>query len=280
MPAVFKLVYDESIIHITDNSIVSDCDNATLTIVPEGDLNDSENYVGFTGLNYIQTYEYDQIKNTNLQGDLFAAKKKWSLWKEKYFYRGIDTLSISLFVGDSYSNGIWLTTPINQYYAGKKDFLVNLGVDEQPVESITVKLPKKGIYELDSLDVYSVAMNDYPNSIKKLSNDALEDVQFDINTVTGSINIDNDKILCISIPYLEGWEAYIDDKEVEIFRINEKYLGIKVSKGQHSIRLVYQTPYYKLGFILSCIGAVFFMFILCSKKLFKKNYINEQKLIK
>jgi uncharacterized membrane protein YfhO len=48
----------------------------------------------------------------------------------------------------------------------------------------------------------------------------------------------------------------VDGQESEVLRANECYMAIKLDKGTHEAKLIYQTPYLKLGALISVISLI------------------------
>ena len=76
-----------------------------------------------------------------------------------------------------------------------------------------------------------------------------------------------------SIPYDKGFRVYVDDKLVKKEIVNKAFLGFKLDKGGHHIRIKYTSPLFKEGVVLSIIGI--FLFIMVTiydrRKLIYKN---------
>ncbi len=76
------------------------------------------------------------------------------------------------------------------------------------------------------------------------------------------------EILFTTIPYSSGWKAYVDGEETKITPLLEDaFIGISLSEGEHEIELIYEPPGRTAGLILSVIGLVcgsFFLY-LCGK---------------
>jgi len=74
------------------------------------------------------------------------------------------------------------------------------------------------------------------------------------------------------IYYPNGWKAYVDDKEVEIRKVNYLLRGIELDKGKHKIEFVFEVPKYKTANTIASIGstilllAIAFMIYLGWKK--------------
>ena len=101
---------------------------------------------------------------------------------------------------------------------------------------------------------------------KSLKQDILKDVVMDTNHISGTLTADQEKLLCMTIPYSSGWRAYIDGVETEILKVDTMYMAVDVPEGTHQIEFYYCTPYLKTGAglsglgILSVIGIVIFRY--------------------
>jgi len=58
---------------------------------------------------------------------------------------------------------------------------------------------------------------------------------------------DAENFLVIANSFYPGWQAFIDDKPVKIYRANYVFQGLLVPAGEHNIVLIYKSTYYELG---------------------------------
>lgn len=72
--------------------------------------------------------------------------------------------------------------------------------------------------------------------------DVLEQVEVEANRISGEIQLDQAKALCITIPYSEGWTATVDGVETELKRANTMFMAMELEPGSHEIVLTYRTP--------------------------------------
>ncbi len=70
--------------------------------------------------------------------------------------------------------------------------------------------------------------------------------------------------LLLSEIFYPGWKAFVDDKPVPIFRGNYLFRVIKIPKGRHSVRLVFDPLYIKIGIGIT----VFILFMLVNLTLY------------
>ena len=144
------------------------------------------------------------------------------------------------------------------YYAGltessfdRSDYLINLGYSETGQTQAVLTFPYAGIYSFDSLEIISLPVSSFSGQIQELGREALQNTVIGTNQVTGTISVSENKLLCLSIPWSEGWTAYVDGQEAELFPANTMYMGLALEAGDHTIELSYCTPGLKAGLCIS-----------------------------
>ncbi len=258
----------ESGVTIEDNHITVTAANSTITLTFEG-LEAAETYLYITGLSYAGTEPVDRY--TELEWDLLSTYEQNEIlnYTQKY-YEEETSLSISVTAknteGTSKSKTLTYYTPKYTCYNDREDFMVNLGYDENAKVSITIKFPSIGTYSIDSIQVLCQPFDNYADQVAALAEDVLENVDFHndnavyaTNLVTGTISLETDKYLLLTIPYTDGWTAYVDGEEQEILQANTMYMALYLEAGEHEIVLKYATPWLRVGCILSVCSAVIFL---------------------
>ena len=86
-----------------------------------------------------------------------------------------------------------------------------------------------------------------------------------LNQIKGRIQVAGNRILCISIPYSEGWSAKVDGQRVPVWKCNRMHLGILLEEGDHEILFSYRTPGLAAGVVISLLS----MFLLIGICLWK-----------
>lgn len=84
---------------------------------------------------------------------------------------------------------------------------------------------------------------------------------FGEDSVSTHLNSNKDELLFISSSYSSGWEARVDGDKAEIFKANNFGIGILVEQGEHTVELIYHTPYMRLGIGFMMLGIVFCIMI-------------------
>lgn len=251
------------------NSFIVTDPNASITLKMES-LPESETYLEFSGLEY-EGSSIEDLYGEDLSVDplnLYTATDWEQLTrynqriKEKNKGYWIEPTRVNIAIqglsekGKVIDKNLIYKTDQSVIYAGQHDFLINLGYHEDFINQITIKFPNAGIYSFDSLEVKSLPMAGYAKKIGILKEDVLENVSIGTDTILGKISLDSPKVLCLSIPYEDGWKAYVDGKSAELYRANIMYLALQLDEGEHDIKLVYHTPGLSWGIMLSLFGIV------------------------
>ena len=153
-----------------------------------------------------------------------------------------------------------------QFYSGRQDFLLNSCRITRPLSSIVVTFPARGIYHFDEFSVVSEPLTTYESKVTALAAESLENVDIHQNAssfvssgVTGEITVSENKLLCLTIPYSNGWKAYVDGTPVVIEKVNLMFSGLWLTPGHHTIELRYETPGLLYGICLSAAGFLLFL---------------------
>lgn len=79
---------------------------------------------------------------------------------------------------------------------------------------------------------------------------------FDNYGFTAGINLSKESLVFFSVPYDEGFTAYVNGEPVDIERANIGFMAVRAPAGENVIRFEYHTPGLKQGIIIS-LGALF-----------------------
>ncbi len=148
------------------------------------------------------------------------------------------------------------------YYIDNPNILFNLGYRDNHSGNISIVFSvKKGEYSYKDIKLIAVPVDDYETDINNLKKYPFNITSFSNKDVCGTINNYEDGILQLSTSYSQGWTAYVDGNKTEIINVNTGFIGIPLAKGEHTVKLVYETPYLKLGTKLSYVGLVLIIFV-------------------
>ncbi len=140
----------------------------------------------------------------------------------------------------------------NRAYIGDlSDYLIKMEGDAP----YSLQFEQAGSYSLDSVELLSIDMTNYPTEYQKLVNNGhLDHVTMDSNLISGTVDAESDGYLFLSIPYSEGWECRMDDTPIELIRTDYAFMSVPVTEGEHQIVLEYHSPWMRTGGCLSILG--------------------------
>lgn len=103
--------------------------------------------------------------------------------------------------------------------------------------------------------IKNIKMHTLPASALHQQVDPLETKKTS-KVLEGNINVSKDGYFITRIPYEKGYTMYIDNKKVNAEKVNQAFLGCRISKGTHQIKITFTPPGYTLACIISTIGVI------------------------
>ena len=183
------------------------------------------------------------------------------------------TVISSLADGTEIQKTLSYKTESSQYYSGWHDFLINMGASGDPKTYMTIVFGEKGTYTFDELSVYFQPLDNLNGQLEAYKTNTLQNVElgknpisFATNRISGTVELEQNKLLCLEIPYLKGFTAYVDGKKADIIKSNYMFMSIPLKAGSHEIVLKYRTPGLLAGFLLTLVGFCIFIFMNIRKK--------------
>ena len=87
------------------------------------------------------------------------------------------------------------------------------------------------------------------------------------NGLTSTITASDKSFVVYQIPYDEGWNVRINNKKVEIEKVDNGLIGVPIDKGINEITFKYEVPGLKEGLIISVISLIIYIiYILFNSK--------------
>lgn len=142
-------------------------------------------------------------------------------------------------------------------YFKRENILFHLNEMTDEEKTMTIQFQDEGHYHFDKVSVVSRPYNETEMSsfAERGEERALVLEVFEDEYVKGTVETEAG-ILVTNIPYSAGWTALVDGEEVDTEKVNTGFIGIPLSTGDHTIEFVYETPFLKIGFILTIFGLV------------------------
>lgn len=194
------------------------------------------------------------------EGAFIRLRTDCSQDAERYFlfdnlwYEGADNAQI-IVTDDVNTCGLDVHSVTSNYYAGIHDFLCNIGFSEEHGGSYRIIFSRPGIYSIDEIRIVDQLLERLGAwSGARKEKEAAYSIEED--EIMLCAEADEDSLLYLSVPYSEGWSAWIDGEKVPVLKVNHFGMGLYIPKGEHSVRLKYHTPYLRPGLVLMAAGAI------------------------
>ena len=177
------------------------------------------------------------------------------------------SFNIGVQCGDVFKYGRAMARAYPWYY-GREDYLFCLGYKDEDRDSVALQIPYPGIFPLEDIELFALPLDQYPEQVEKLRAEPLENVDISANRIAGTVDLSEDKVLCLTVPYEKGWSAFVDGQQMDIMRANYAFMGLSLNAGHHDIEFRYHLPYLKEGLLLSGIslGLTLIVIVLTKKK--------------
>ena len=138
------------------------------------------------------------------------------------------------------------------YYAPNRTVCLGCNV----TGDVTVIMNHSDILDITDVRFFALPVSEYDEAMEALQTNLLTNATVSNNMLTGVLHAEKDMILQVAVPYQDGWKAYIDGVETEIFASGVQYIGLEVSAGTHNIELRYIEPGFEAGVIITSTGAL------------------------
>ncbi len=153
--------------------------------------------------------------------------------------------------------------------SGRANFPIYLGGYEKSSVTVTIEFEDSVILGIDSPTLYSVDYDALEYATEKLRADSLAVTEFSSDRIVGTVNFENDGRLLTTIPYDEGWQVKIDGEDVHISESLGALISIDVSKGEHTVEMVYRPECYTYALAFSLTGTAIFGIIIACEYVYK-----------
>lgn len=154
------------------------------------------------------------------------------------------------------SETLTLRGQAQSYYFETDAAVFHLGYSEESLSSCTVTFEKAIEAVYDDIYVVCVPMDGMDSQVDALREVVLENVVEDGDRITGTISLEDSRLLTFSVPYAEGWSVYVNGQEAEMLQVNTMYCGVLLEPGEYEIELRYEQPGASAGNLISAVAVI------------------------
>lgn len=99
-------------------------------------------------------------------------------------------------------------------------------------------------------------VEDWKAAVEAARKTAATDIKMTGSGLTAKTSGDRERLVYFSVPNDNGWTAYINGEQTEIYNVNGGFMGLIVPAGEAEIELRFETPGLKIGALVS-IASIF-----------------------
>lgn len=213
----------------------------------------------FTPINF-NTVNFDNVgSQINLTNSILTKTKlnKSGLVTFTYTPTTNDAYYLTLGSGLNTDNVLFKLNghELKQYKTYRNTVVVNIASNNKGKKIVlTAKLKKRTLF-LENFTLYQMNVNSFKSQIKQLKASELNVTKYNQHSITGSISVKrNHQVVFTTIPYSKGWHVKVDGKSVSTSKSLNTFLSFKVTKGNHTVKLIYWPPYMGIGLIVSILA--------------------------
>lgn len=164
---------------------------------------------------------------------------------------------------------IYYNKDFKEFGFAAANYMLDKKFEKLSSEEKKKKLKNTIVLNEEQIKKYQYLYDDNENTIYKSS-----DFEFKNNGFSSRINSSKETLAIYTIPYDNGWVAKVNGKEVDIEKVDNGMMAIKINKGENDITFNYITPGLKYGMILSVISSIILFLYVMNPKLrnFKWTY--------
>ena len=161
----------------------------------------------------------------------------------------------------------WPPNIVEEFYANR--YITHMNSLQKGEKYCFEIYANKEEYEKNGLDIKFYAFDDekIKDKVESVNKDIFKLKNIGKNSLDGTVTLKDDGYICYEISYDEGWHVIVDGKEVEKEAIYDCFLGVRLSSGQHKVKIYYIPPGLEAGLIVSlCSGIILTIFLKVRKK--------------
>ena len=122
-------------------------------------------------------------------------------------------------------------------------------------DPITVKIhynkPNSGTI---SVYTYCIDPDVYEEMLSRLGDEQLSVTYYDDTTIKGTINVKEDGLLLMTVPYSEGFTIYVDGQAATAEPVGDALMAVRLGSGTHEIILKYRPAGFSQAVMISLTG--------------------------
>lgn len=228
----------------------------------------------FTRLDDVQVASVDvttgEYRNGNLE---CSCRENMEFGKVELTYAVHESQQVYAFVETKHAQGIYATRSDGTRVDLTTDCgaITSIGyLSAGESVTVTVEYEDGNVAPIDSF-VYGFDDEAWQQAYQLLADETLKVTGYSDTSISGSVNVKEDGMLVVSVPYEKGWTVKVDGKKADVSLLGDAFISVPLSAGSHKIEMKFVPNGLFAGIIvtLAAIGIFVFMCIMRKRILLK-----------
>lgn len=130
---------------------------------------------------------------------------------------------------------------------------LNYVIAEENLDTLYINLPTN-TYNISNLEISYLDPAHIENITSNIDTMHIDPNNTKGDTIQGTIEVTKDSYFTILLPYIEGFNIYVDGELTKYEETNNNNIGFPIKEGLHDIEIEYQVPYKSTAIVISTLG--------------------------
>jgi len=139
-----------------------------------------------------------------------------------------------------------------------KNYVFEYTISNKDLDKLNIKFDK-GVYKIKNIETYTLDYDLFVKGYNNVDKFNIDTSKTRSDVIEGTINVLEDGYFNLSIPYDKAFSIYVDEEKIDYEKTDLSFIGFKISKGNHNIKIVYTAPTLNISKIISIFGIMLFI---------------------
>lgn len=127
--------------------------------------------------------------------------------------------------------------------------------------------------KLDKTELSHLDYDGFKKDLEERKKNVCNSFEQGKNSFSANIDLDEEKLIFISIPYEKGWKATVNDQPTEIVKVDDGLMAIKCQKGENVIQFTYVPEGFRIGMVVSIIAVLVILSGVVKDKYYQRKFM-------
>ncbi len=148
-------------------------------------------------------------------------------------------------------------------FNAKRSTLVDLGFVNADAKIEFCLSFKEDSSESGQFELYSYALDQaaFETAFDRISQQSMKITRFTDTRIDGTVNLAEDGVFMLSIPFDQGWQVKVDGEIVKTQALDDGLISFEIKAGTHQISMKYVPSWFFVGLLISLVSLLILLVI-------------------